>query len=203
MAADPPTKLLLLSLLLVSSLRFSWCQRLSTGASDWYMRFHDFDDLVKRSVDRPVTRSFRVSSSVRHRFASTAVRTAVHNPAPVEQTFRFGFAMPAAALVSGVRLARDSDYEGASSRFNESGWKEGRYYHAGQRGRYFGGEEEMEEDEGGAEGQVRKSPLLYFGRFFIPVFFRSDLHHFLLLSNFLPGLAERRRPADPRRQRQL
>ncbi len=40
-----------LLLLLASAPAPSSAQRLSTGASDWYMRFHDFDDLV-RGVDK-------------------------------------------------------------------------------------------------------------------------------------------------------
>ena len=48
------------------------CQRLSQGASDWYMRFHDFD-YVKRNVDHPVIRSYHVDVVVRHRYAVTRV----------------------------------------------------------------------------------------------------------------------------------
>ncbi len=117
-----PRSLLLLSVLLAPHCFL--CQRLSTGASDWYMRFHDFDDLVKRHVDRPATRSFYVHTDIRHRYAVTTVRAVLHNPASVGQVFRFGFAMPADALVTAVKLARDSDYDSVSASFNRSAWPE-------------------------------------------------------------------------------
>jgi len=82
-------------------------QRLSTGASDWYMRFHDFDT-VKRAADRPLTLAFRATAAVRHRYAQTTVETTVHNPSQLEQTFRFGFALPRAAFVSGVSVSSDA-----------------------------------------------------------------------------------------------
>lgn len=81
-------------------------QRLSQGASDWYMRFHDNFDLVKRHVQRPVIRSFLVSTLVYHRYVTTTVRQTVHNPANVEQTFNFGFVLPRRALISNVTLDR-------------------------------------------------------------------------------------------------
>lgn len=80
-------------------------QRLSQGASDWYMRFHDFD-MVKRDFDYPVTKSFHVNSVVRHRYAITEVISVIHNPAQIKHVFRFGFAMPKSAFVSNVTLQR-------------------------------------------------------------------------------------------------
>ena len=39
-------------------------QRLSQGASDWYMRFHSNFRHVKRDVDPPEIKSFVVSSTI-------------------------------------------------------------------------------------------------------------------------------------------
>ena len=39
-------------------------QRLSQGASDWYMRFHSNFRHVKREVDPPEIKSFVVSSTI-------------------------------------------------------------------------------------------------------------------------------------------
>ena len=40
------------------------CQRLSQGASDWYMRFHSNFRHVKRDVDPPEIKTFLVSSTI-------------------------------------------------------------------------------------------------------------------------------------------
>merc|ERR1712223_410737 len=64
-------------------------QRLSQGASDWYMRFHSNYVKYKRGVDHP---------------AVTSVTMKLHNPANVEQVYHFGLAMPKEALVSNVTL---------------------------------------------------------------------------------------------------
>ena len=50
-------------------------QRLSQGASDWYMRFHSNFKFIKRNVDRPVTKSFIVDSRIKYRYAITQVMT--------------------------------------------------------------------------------------------------------------------------------
>lgn len=50
-------------------------QRLSQGASDWYMRFHSNFKFIKRNVDRPVTKSFIVDSRIKYRYAITQVST--------------------------------------------------------------------------------------------------------------------------------
>ncbi|TRY63284.1 hypothetical protein TCAL_03567 [Tigriopus californicus] len=94
-------------------------QRLSQGASDWYMRFHDFD-MVKRDFDFPVTKSFHVNSVVRHRYAITEVISVIHNPAPIKHVFRFGFAMPKTAFVSNVTLQRGETHVWAQ--VSESDW---------------------------------------------------------------------------------
>ena len=39
-------------------------QRLSQGASDWYMRFHSNFRHVKRDVDPPEIKSFHISSTI-------------------------------------------------------------------------------------------------------------------------------------------
>ena len=39
-------------------------QRLSQGASDWYMRFHSNFRHVKRDVDPPEIKSFLISSTI-------------------------------------------------------------------------------------------------------------------------------------------
>ena len=44
--------------------KLSNCQRLSQGASDWYMRFHSNFRHVKRDVDPPEIKSFLVSSTI-------------------------------------------------------------------------------------------------------------------------------------------
>jgi hypothetical protein len=81
-------------------------QRLSQGASDWYMRFHSNFDFVKRNVERPVAKAFLVDSTVHHKYAVTNVQTVVYNPANVEQEYIFGFVMPEQALVSNVTIKR-------------------------------------------------------------------------------------------------
>ena len=81
-------------------------QRLSQGASDWYMRFHSNFDFVKRGVDEPVTKSFVVSSEVKFRYAVTTITVVVHNPANVEQPYNFGLVMPKNALVSNATIVR-------------------------------------------------------------------------------------------------
>ena len=80
-------------------------QRLSQGASDWYMRFHD-NFLVKRNVDRLVTQSFVVSSKIHYRYVVTTVTQVIYNPANVEQVYNFGMVMPKEALVSNVTIQR-------------------------------------------------------------------------------------------------
>ena len=82
----------------------SEAQRLSQGASDWYMRFYSNMDYVKRNVDRPVTKSFVVVSDIKYRFATTKVTTVVHNPANVAQNYTFGFVVPKDAFVSNVTI---------------------------------------------------------------------------------------------------
>ena len=82
----------------------SEAQRLSQGASDWYMRFYSNMDYVKRNVDRPVTKSFVVTSDIRFRYATTKVTTVVHNPANVAQNYTFGFVVPKNAFVSNVTI---------------------------------------------------------------------------------------------------
>ena len=79
-------------------------QRLSQGASDWYMRFYSNMDYVKRNVDRPVTKSFVVNSDIQYRYAVTQVTTVVHNPANVDQNYTFGFVMPKDAYISNVTI---------------------------------------------------------------------------------------------------
>lgn len=96
-------------------------QRLSQGASDWYMRFHDFD-VVKRHVDRPVTNFFHVESVIRQRYAVTTIATQVHNPATQRQTFNFGVAMPKSAFVSGVEVTRGEDVV-VSTSVDSSEWQ--------------------------------------------------------------------------------
>ena len=81
-------------------------QRLSQGASDWYMRFYSNMDYVKRNVDAPVTKSFVVTANIEYRYATTRVTTVVHNPANVAQNYTFGFVMPKEALVSNVTIVR-------------------------------------------------------------------------------------------------
>ena len=81
-------------------------QRLSQGASDWYMRFYSNMDYVKRNVDGPVTKSFVVSADIQYRYATTMVTTVVHNPANVAQNYTFGFVMPKEAFVSNVSIVR-------------------------------------------------------------------------------------------------
>ncbi len=99
-------------------------QRLSQGASDWYMRFHDFDQLVKRDGgDRPVTTLFYVDTLIRHRFAVTTVTTRVENPsAERKQLFRFGLVMPKEALVSAVVIDPGEDLGLGVSKANLSNW---------------------------------------------------------------------------------
>lgn len=94
-------ELLILALGLYSG---SEAQRLSQGASDWYMRFYSNMDYVKRNVDRPVTKSFAVTSDIQYRYATTKVTTVVHNPANVAQNYTFGFVMPKDAFVSNVTI---------------------------------------------------------------------------------------------------
>ena len=79
-------------------------QRLSQGASDWYMRFHSNYVKYKRGVDHPEVTSFWVSSHVHRSYAVTTVTMKLHNPANVEQVYHFGLAMPKEALVSNVTL---------------------------------------------------------------------------------------------------
>ena len=110
-----------------SALLMAWmvsnaaCQRLSQGASDWYMRFHDFD-FVKRNVDHPVIKSYHVDVEVRHRYAITRVSCLVYNPATVRQPFKFGFAMPKRALVSDVTLKDRLGADIVTPTFNRSDW---------------------------------------------------------------------------------
>lgn len=80
-------------------------QRLSQGASDWYMRFRGFD-MMKRHVDEPFTKMFHVTSLVAHRYAITEVETKIHNPATHKQVFRFGIIMSKTAFISNVILKR-------------------------------------------------------------------------------------------------
>merc|ERR1712083_235419 len=82
----------------------SEAQRLSQGASDWYMRFHSNYVKYKRDVDPPEVTSFWVSSHVQRSYAVTTVTMKLHNPANVEQVYHFGLAMPKEALVSNVTL---------------------------------------------------------------------------------------------------
>jgi hypothetical protein len=96
-------------------------QRLSQGASDWYMRFHDFDR-VRRNFDHPITKSFHVETVVANRYAVTKVTTLVHNPANVRQMFSFGFATPKTAFVSNVTLQDYSGHVIVRPTFNESDW---------------------------------------------------------------------------------
>lgn len=96
----------LLMAVAIAVLQVGQAQRLSQGASDWYMRFHSNFDFVKRNVDQPVTRSFVVSSEVKFRYAVTTVTMVVHNPANVEQPYNFGFVMPKRALVSNATIVR-------------------------------------------------------------------------------------------------
>lgn len=95
-----------LSMILITLGALAQGQRLSQGASDWYMRFHSNFEFVKRNVERPVTKSFLVNSDIKHRYAVTKVVTVVHNPANVEQTYNFGLAMPDKALVSNATIVR-------------------------------------------------------------------------------------------------
>lgn len=81
-------------------------QRLSQGASDWYMRFHSNFKFIKRNVAAPETKSFIVKSDIRNRYAITEVTSVVFNPANVNQTYNFGFVMPEQALVSDVSITR-------------------------------------------------------------------------------------------------
>ena len=97
------------------------CQRLSQGASDWYMRFHDFD-FVKRNVDHPVIKNYHVEVAVRHRYAITKVSCLLYNPATVRQPFKFGFAMPKKALVSDVILKDRLGTVVVTPTFNKSDW---------------------------------------------------------------------------------
>lgn len=92
--------------LVMAAIYCGQAQRLSQGASDWYMRFHNNFDFVKRNVDRPVTKSFLVTSNVHHRYAVTSVSVVVHNPATSVQSYNFGFVMPKEALVSNVTIQR-------------------------------------------------------------------------------------------------
>ena len=96
-------------------------QRLSQGASDWYMRFHDFD-FVKRNVDHPVIKSYHVEVAVRHRYAITKVSCLAYNPATVRQPFKFGFAMPKKALVSDFTLKDRLGAAVVTPTFNKSEW---------------------------------------------------------------------------------
>jgi hypothetical protein len=98
----------------------SRAQRLSQGASDWYMRFHEYDSFGKRNVDRPVTKSFTVSSQVVHCYAVTTVSMIVHNPATFEQTYNFGFVMPKEALVSNVSIAGSSQGDSVTAELAQS-----------------------------------------------------------------------------------
>lgn len=95
-----------LGLVMAAAFYGGHAQRLSQGASDWYMRFHNNFDFVKRNVDRPVTKSFLVTSNVHHRYAVTSVSLVVHNPATSVQSYNFGFVMPKQALVSNVTIQR-------------------------------------------------------------------------------------------------
>ena len=97
------------------------CQRLSQGASDWYMRFHDFD-FVKRNVDHPVIKGYHVEVAVRHRYAITKVSCLVYNPATVRQPFKFGFAMPKKALLSDVVIKDRLGADAVTPTFNKSDW---------------------------------------------------------------------------------
>ena len=56
------------------------CQRLSQGASDWYMRFHSNYVKYKREIQPPEVKSFIVTSTVHHSYAVTKVVMKVHNP---------------------------------------------------------------------------------------------------------------------------
>ena len=99
---------LTLAFVTIFGLYGSWvdAQRLSQGASDWYMRFYSNMDYVKRNVDGPVTKSFVVSSEVKFRYAVTTITVVVHNPANVEQPYNFGLVMPKNALVSNATIVR-------------------------------------------------------------------------------------------------
>ena len=50
-------------------------QRLSQGASDWYMRFHSNFRHVKREVDPPEIKSFVVSSTINVSFQTKILYT--------------------------------------------------------------------------------------------------------------------------------
>ena len=50
-------------------------QRLSQGASDWYMRFHSNFRHVKREVDPPEIKSFVVSSTINVSFQAKKLYT--------------------------------------------------------------------------------------------------------------------------------
>ena len=50
-------------------------QRLSQGASDWYMRFHSNFRHVKREVDPPEIKSFVVSSTINVSFQTNIFYT--------------------------------------------------------------------------------------------------------------------------------
>ena len=56
-------------------------QRLSQGASDWYMRFHSNYVKYKRNFEDPEAKSFIVTSKVQRSYAVTTVTMKVHNPA--------------------------------------------------------------------------------------------------------------------------
>ena len=84
-------------------------QRLSQGASDWYMRFHDYGK-VRRNVDRPVVMAYHVQADIKHGYAVTTVTSTVHNPSKSkDQTYEFKLTMPKDAFVSNVTLARVGD----------------------------------------------------------------------------------------------
>ena len=96
-------------------------QRLSQGASDWYMRFYSNMDYVKRNVDGPVTKSFVVSADIQYRYATTMVTTVVHNPANVAQNYTFGFVMPKEAFVSNVSIVRQPSGAGVDDPMMNAG----------------------------------------------------------------------------------
>lgn len=111
-----------LCLLVIFLLGLTRGQRLSQGASDWYMRFHDYGMVKRASSDPPVTSSFVIDSQVNHRYAITKVTTSVHNPAKLKQVFNFGFVTPSSAFISDVTLSRAADDELVTSKVDESEW---------------------------------------------------------------------------------
>ena len=114
---------LTLAFVTIFGLYGSWvdAQRLSQGASDWYMRFYSNMDYVKRNVDGPVTKSFVVTADIQYRYATTMVTTVVHNPANVAQNYTFGFVMPKEAFVSNVSIVRQPSGAGVDDPMMNAG----------------------------------------------------------------------------------